>query len=211
MRALTLVAVATLAMAACREPTRRASAASLAPPVESPGAIPDAPLNGTLARAPFQVRDARYVVDRRVGYAHTDILLSAARAEAPCGRLEPRRAASVWLRLEGSDTVEPKDVRIDPRVQGVWSVHYQAFEGDSWTGVGDGAALLSIRGANADGHLEGGLAVCFGDDSKSCVTGSFDAVACPVSLDQPVRGTVAPEAIPARFLQALKAASGSGR
>ena len=193
--------------ASCRPEARPSPTAPVAPPVESPTAIPDAPVNGTVRAAPFQLRDARYFVDRRVGYAHTDIILSSGKADAPCGAIQPARATSVWLRLEGSDTVEPRDVRIGAKQVGPWSVHYQAFDGEVWSGVGEGSAVLSLRGATADGHLEGGLAVCFADDAKSCVSGSFDAVSCPVSLDQPVRGAVAPEAIPARYLQALRAGS----
>ncbi len=43
--------------------------------------------------------------------------------------------------------------------------------------------------------------MCFPDETKSCVSGSFDAVACPASIDQPVRGTPPAEAIPPAYLK----------
>jgi hypothetical protein len=189
-------------VAACRPESHADVRPPVEPPVESPNAIPDAPVSGTVRGAPFVVRDARYVVDRRVGYAHTDLLLSSGKAESHCGPIAPARATSVWLRLDGTGTIEPKDVRVGSGAPGPWSVHYQVFDGEGWVGVGAGAAVLSIRDATADGRLTGGLAVCFSDDDKSCVSGSFDAVSCPMTIDQPVRGAVAPEEIPAKYLQA---------
>ena len=59
-----------------------------------------------------------------------------------------------------------------------------------------------------DGRVTGGLAVCFADDLKSCVSGSFDAQSCPSSLDAAVRGAMPPEAIPEKYrLQMLQAAT----
>lgn len=74
-------------LGACRPESHAPSRRPVEPPVESPNGIPDAPLNGTVHGTPFTVRDARYVVDRRIGYAHTDILLSSAKADTPCGPL----------------------------------------------------------------------------------------------------------------------------
>jgi len=197
-------------LACCRAESHAEPSPSREPPVESPGAIPDAPLNGTVRGAPFVVRDARYVVDRRLGYAHTDILLSSAKADTPCGPLAQSRATSVWLRLEGAGAVEPKEWRIGPAMESPWSVHYQIFDGESWIGVAANNAVLAIREATPDGHLSGGLASCFPDDDKSCVSGSFEALNCPTSLDQPVRGAVPPEAIPSRYLEAVRSSTRPG-
>jgi len=200
-------------LAACRSESHVEVRPPAEPPVDSPNVIPDAPVNGTIRGAPFTVRDARYVVDRRIGYEHTDLLLSAGRADSPCGALSPPRATSVWLRLEGDEKIEPKDVRVGAGSKGPWSVHYQVFDGESWIGVGEGGAILSIREATADGRLSGGLAACFPDDAdnkKSCVLGSFDAVSCPMRIDQPVRGAVAPEEIPAEYLPAVRGGGDRG-
>jgi hypothetical protein len=151
------------------------------------------------------------VVDRRIGYAHTDIVLSSGKAESPCGAVSPAKSASVWLRLDGTEKVEPRDVHIGSNEEGPWSVHYQAFDGESWVGVGQGGAVLSIREATPDGRLTGGLAVCFADDEKSCVSGSFDAVSCPATIDQPVRGSAASEAVPAKYLNAVGLQDGGPR
>jgi len=116
-RQLRLLAAMAL-LAACRPESHVEVHPRVEPPVDSPNAIPDAPVSGTVRGAPFAVRDARYVVDRRVGYAHTDLLLSAGRAESPCGPISPARATSVWLRLDGDDKIEPKDVRIGATGEG---------------------------------------------------------------------------------------------
>ncbi len=186
------------ALAACREEAHPRHAPA-EPPVASPNAIPDAPVNGTLHGTQFVLREARYVVDRRVGYQHTDLVLSAGTAGAPCGPIEPAHATSVWLRLEGEPLARAAEVRLAPGDPGPWSVHYQIWDDDHWLGVGEGGALLAIREPGPDGHLSGGLAVCFSDDKRSCVSGSFDAQSCPPSIDQPVRGALPVEAIPARY------------
>ncbi len=198
MRAPFAMLAATL-LSACRPESHTSTRAPVGPPVESPDAIPDAPLNGTVRGAPFTVRDARYVIDRRRGYAHTDVLLSSARASSPCGPLSSPRATSVWLRLDGPGALESKDWRLRSSDDAPWSVHFQAYSDEGWVGVAGGDAILSIRDIAADGRVRGGLAACFGDGERSWVYGSFDAVSCPTTLDQPVRGTLPPETIPAKY------------
>jgi hypothetical protein len=148
------------------------------------------------------LRDAPYVVDKRWGFEHTDIMLSAGKSEAACGAVAPANAPSVWLRLEGAAKIETKDMRLSPDApvsSAPWTVHYQVFDGEQWFGVGDGTAVLSLREAGPDGKISGGIAVCFPDDAKSCVSGSFEAQSCPPAIDQPVRGTPPPESIPEKY------------
>jgi hypothetical protein len=183
-----ILLLAALGVVACRPDTPPPSSVRVEAPVSSPDAIPDAPLGGTLLGKPFALRDARYVVDSRAGYQHTDIALSAGAADAPCFPVAPARSPSVWLRLEGPGAIEANDLTIAQDGAGPWSVHYQVFDGERWVGVGQGSALLSIRDVAPDGRVSGGLAVCFADDAKSCVSGSFVAVSCPPTIDQPVRG-----------------------
>jgi hypothetical protein len=152
-------------------------------------------VNGTLEGAPFVVRDARYVVDRRVGYEHTDLRLSSGKADGPCGSIDPPNAASVWLRLQGPERIKGQDVRIAPGDAGAWSVHYQIFDVGQWRGVGDANALVSIQDPSADGRITGGLAACFAGDARSCVSGSFVATSCPARIDEPVRGALPPETV----------------
>ncbi len=163
-------------------------------------AIPDAPVSGTIHGAPFVARDARYVVDDCIAYEHVDLVLSAGKSEDACGAIEPSHGASVWLRLDRKATIVPEDAPS-------WSVHYQVFEDDGsgghWVGLTAKKALFAIHGVGADGHLTGGLAVCFGDDSGSCVSGSFDAASCPARIDQAVRGTPPPESIPKEYLERM--------
>jgi hypothetical protein len=158
--------------------------------VSTGNAIPDAPLSGTIGGQPFVVRDARYIVDKRVGYEHTDIVLSTGTAPASCAVVVPARATSVWLRLEGAAELETKELRIAKESPSAWSVHYQVFQDGQWHGVSDGSAVVSIVAPSVDGKVIGGLAVCFSDDKTSCVSGSFEATSCPQTIDQPVRGAV---------------------
>lgn len=200
-RLVTFVAAHALVLLACRDEAHPAPGRPVDPPVSSPDAIPDAPVSGRVRGAPFALRDARYVIDRRVGYAHTDVLLSAGSSEGACGPVLPSQSTSLWLRLEGPGKIASTSARVGPGADGGWQVHYQVFDRGAWTGSGDGTALLVLREPAPDGHLSGGIAVCFPDESKSCVSGSFEAVGCPTTLDQAVRGTPPPEAIPQQYLQ----------
>ena len=205
-RALWLAAAAVV-VAACRDEAHPIAVKPVEPPVASPNAIPDAPVTGTLHGAPFVLRDARYVVDKRIGYEHTDIKLSAAASEGPCGTLSPANAPSVWLRLAGPRKIETKDLVVSPEAPGEWAVHYQVFDGEHWVGEGDGTAVLSLREPGPDGRVSGGIAVCFPGDRKSCVSGSFDAQSCPPRIDQPVRGSPPPEAVPEKYRARMRDAS----
>jgi hypothetical protein len=167
--------------------------------VANAGAIPDAPVSGTLRGVKFVARDARYVPDRRQGFQHTDIKLSAGSAAAACGDVEPAGSPSVWLRLEKSDTVGAQELRLDAASEGPWSVHYQVREGGAWTGSSEASAVVSLRAPAGDGTISGALAVCFADDRSSCVSGSFEAKPCPPSIDAPVRGALPSEAIPEKY------------
>lgn len=207
MKRLALAAIALVL--GCQAETHVTEHKAVEPPVASPNAIPDAPLNGTIRGAPFVLRDARYIIDRRIGYEHTDIKLSTGKSDNPCGPITPGTPTSIWLRLQGADKIETKDLKLASGTPSPWSVHYQVYDGERWIGVADGSAVVSMHEAGPDGRVTGGLAVCFADDMKSCVSGSFDALSCPSSLDQAVRGATPPEAIPEKYrLQMLQAAAG---
>jgi hypothetical protein len=203
--------VAALSLFACRDEVHPAAARPVEPPVSTPESIPEAPVTGLIHGTPFAMRDARYVVDRRVGYAHTDLLLSAGTAESACAPVSPAQSTSVWLRLEGPGKIETADVRVGPGKAVTWSAHYQVFDGQTWIGAGEGSALVSLHEPGPDGRLSGGIAVCFPDDAKSCVSGSFEAMGCPAMIDQPVRGSPPPEAVPPQYLQKVTAAGSAGR
>jgi hypothetical protein len=204
MRPAAIAMAALLAAAGCAEEAHPVAHGGAEPPVTAVEAIPDAPVSGMLRGARFTMKNARYVADHRQGYTHTDIRLSAASAEAGCGELAPKGAAEVWLRLERSDKVETAVVNLAPGQASPWSVHYQVREGDAWVGSGDAAALVVLREAGPDGKISGGLAVCFADGAKSCVSGSFEAEPCPPGIDAPVRGALPPEAIPERYRQRMR-------
>lgn len=189
------IVLGALLLSACRKQESRPQLAA-DPPVSTVDGIPAAPVSGKLHGAVFTARDARYVVDRRVGYEHTDLELSAGTAPSACAPPSPDRSASLWIRLDGPAPVETKDFRTGAGLGAPYSVHYQAHDGERWIGVGDGAALVSLHAPGPDGRLAGAIAVCFPDAEKSCVSGSFEAVACPSRLDQPVRGVPAIEREP---------------
>ena len=205
------VTAALALLAGCRDEVHADPHRTVAPPVDSPNAIPAAPISGTVRGTPFVLRDARYVIDHRLGYEHTDIKLSAGKAETPCGPILPVNAPSIWLRLEGAGKLETKNIRIAEDA-GAWSVHYQVFDGVKWVGVTDASAILSMYEPGPDGRLLGGLSVCFSDDAKSCVSGSFEAQNCPWNIDRPVRGALPPETIPEKYRPILNdAAPASGK
>jgi hypothetical protein len=191
-----------IAVASCRDELHPPPRAAVDPPVTSPESIPDAPVSGRIRGAAFVARDARYIVDRRFGYAHTDIVLSSGSAESACSPVSPTSSTSVWLRLAGPGPIASGSLRIAPGKES-WQVHYQVFDGAAWQGVGEGAALLVLQEPGPDGRVSGSVATCFPDDTKSCVSGSFNAVACPPTIDQPVRGTPPPEALPQAYLHRM--------
>lgn len=199
--------VIALLLVACRADTKAPVQVAADPPVSTPSAIPEAPVSGTIHGAPFVARDMRWVLDDRIGYAHVDLALSAGKAESACGEIAPAKPASVWLRLEGKHEIRPNELRLDEGADAsegeAWSVHYQVFDRDHWVGLAAKKALLVLHGVSPDGRLSGGLAVCFGDEQKSCVSGSFDATSCPPRIDQPVRGTQQPERIPKEYLERM--------
>jgi hypothetical protein len=191
-------------LAACAPEARPAAHRHVDPPAATPGAIPDAPVSGTIRGARFVLRDARYVVDRRAGHEHTDIALSSGSAESSCGLIKPPGSTSVWLRLEKPGSVETQDLRLEPGKPGPWTVHYQVREGELWAGSAEAAAVIALHAPGPDGKLSGGLAVCFADEPKSCVSGSFDAEPCPPTIDAPVRGALRAEAIPEKYAHKLR-------
>lgn len=205
-RSLALASLIALLAAGCSPEHHVTSHEPVEPPVATPQAIPDAPLNGTIRGVPFTIHDARYIADHRTGYAHVDIKLSAGKAEASCDEVSPKTATSLWLRLEGKDEVTSQDLDLRPGKESPWSVHYQVRTESDWVGNADGAAVVSLHAAGPDGKIFGGLSVCFADGQKSCVSGSFEAEPCPSRIDAPVRGAQPPEAIPEKYKQKLKAA-----
>lgn len=192
-----------LASPGCQSENHVTAHQAVDPPVTSPKAIPDAPLFGTLRGQSFQIQDARYIADHRDGFARVDIKLSAGKSDEACGEIKPSGSTSVWLRLEGSDAVESQDLQIKPGEPSRWSVHYQVHGEDGWIGNTDASAVVSLHAAGPDGKITGGIAVCFADDQKSCVSGSFAADPCPYRIDAAPRGALPPEAIPEKYKQKL--------
>jgi hypothetical protein len=100
---------------------------------------------------------------------------------------------TVWLRRRGPEPITRGEVRLTPKSDGPWEVHYQVKGHRGWEGNGAAAALLVIREIRNDGTLVGDLSACFADGQKSCVSGSFVAHPCPIRIDAPVRGIEVPE------------------
>ncbi len=203
-----IVAASLLLACGCRDELHPRSHAPVEPPVLNPEVIADAPLSGTIRGVPFTLHDARYIIDRRPAYAHTDILLSSGTASSLCGPIDPASATSVWLRLEGTAPITTQNLRIEVGKESPWAVHYQVRAKDGWMGSADASAVLAMHAPAPDGHVAGSLSVCFSDDAKSCVSGAFSAVNCPITIDAPVRGAQPPEAIPEKFRRAFVGADG---
>ena len=182
-----------VAVAASRSPTRRSA--------------------GRIRGAPFAVRDARYVVDRRLGYAHTDIVLSSGAAESPCAPVSPRavdeRVAAA--RRAGQDRADGRCAS-GPARQSPWSVHYQVFDGDGCgSGSGEGSALVvSARARARRSCSRGDRRVLRGRREELRVGLVRRARRARRRIDQPVRGTPPPEAIPPQYLQRVAGAGSAG-
>jgi len=158
------------------------------PVSSSADSIPVAPVSGTIHAKPFGLGSARYFVDRRPGYAHVDIKLSAGKSADHCGAPLPDDSASVWLRRAGSESINSEIIRIASNRREAWEVHYQAMDDGQWVGNGNAEALVVLEPPAADQRLRGELSVCFADETKSCVLGTFVAEYCPISIDAPIRG-----------------------
>jgi hypothetical protein len=167
------------------------------PPPTSADTIPESPLSGKIAGADFKIGNARYYVDRRLGYEKVDIKLSAGTSEDPCGQINPRESTMVWVRHTGPEPMQKLQATIDPKQPGPWEAHYQVHVEKNWAGNGTASALVVINDVSPDMSLHGELKVCFADKDKSCVAGTFVATYCPIRIDSPVRGTDAMERPPA--------------
>ncbi len=198
------VAAAVLLTLGCNPEQHVTQHKPVEPPVSKADAIPDAPVSGSIRGVAFQMKDARYVVDHRMDMTRIDIKLSTGAAESACAPVKPTDAMMVWLRLEKSDKLESQELHLDPTKPGPWSIHYQMKTPGGWVGSDEGYATVALRAAGADGKLSGGVSVCFADDQKSCVSGSFDALPCPWGIDAPVRGALPSEAIPEKFQKKWK-------
>lgn len=168
----------------------------------STASIPLSPVSGRIAGRPFTVEAARYSIDRRPGYEKVEIELLAENPDKPCGDPAMKHVTSVWLRVGGVDAVRAETVRIESGKPGPWEAHYQVFDQKKWTGNGDASALISLSAPAPDMKLSGELSACFGDASKSCVAGRFEAIYCPIRIDALVRGSDAMERPPAGKLHA---------
>ena len=186
LAALALCSV--LALAACGTEEEGEPREPAAPPT-SANSIPGAPLNGKLSGQPFEVKSGRYYVDRRPGFEKIDILLYAATSKTRCGKLDPEKPASVWLRRRGPEAVRPGEHRIEVDGTGKWEVHYQVMKDEQWVGNGDANALFVIDQVRPDLKLVGALSACFRDPRGSCVAGKFTADYCAIEIDEPIRGT----------------------
>ena len=156
--------------------------------VTSADSIPLAPVSGTIQGEQFTLSSARYFVDRRPGYQHVDIKLSAGKSAKDCASPIPDDSTSVWLRRVGSEQIEADTIHIASGQREAWEVHYQAMHDGEWIGNGDADALIVLQQRAADQRLSGEISACFADVAKSCVLGTFVAEYCPISIDAPIRG-----------------------
>jgi hypothetical protein len=180
--------VALLAVARHR-PDGEPSGKSAALPPDSPDAIPEGPLGGQLRGHEFTHQVGTYLIDRRPGHEHFDIQLSEAGSDDPCDRRRRAHGSSVWIRRRGADAIEAATVRLLPGAESDWEVHYQVRAHDEWAGSGDASALLVVHDPDPDLVVRGELWACFADGRESCVSGSFAAKHCTLSIDAPIRGT----------------------
>jgi hypothetical protein len=215
-RAGLVACIALSGFSACKEERARPKFAPEPAPA-SAEVLPQGPVSGKIRDQVFKLGNARYYVDRRLGYEKVDIKLSAGTSEEPCGQVTPKDSTMVWLRRTGPEPLTATEARVEPDQPGPWEAHYQVRGEHNWEGNGDASALIVIREVSPDMTLHGELKACFGDAEKSCVAGKFDAKYCPIRIDSPVRGTEAMERPPpgdagwSWFVDAGEIEGGSGQ
>ncbi len=157
------------------------------PEFDKVAGIPVSKVSGTLATQRFELKDARFKIDRRAGYERIDLELSGSAAKEKCGALEDSGSPAVWIRFPGVSKLEPGELRRQPGKPASFEVHMKVRRDGQWFGNGDSAALLVVEIFEPGVALNGVLSVCFGDPDKSCVSGTFVAASCPDMLDVPPR------------------------
>ena len=159
------------------------------PPHDTAETIPETPVTGTLLEEAFTASDARFFIDRRMGYEKLTIYLTAGKASQACEHVEPDKAPSIWLRRKGGGGAKPGEHRLVAGEPSEWEIHYQMLDHhDQWVGNGDASALLVFAPQTHKTNIVGSLSVCFADGRKSCVSGSFSADRCVINIDAVVRG-----------------------
>lgn len=146
-------------------------------------AVPNRAVSGKLAGARFQVRDARWRVDRRPGRERFEVWLSEHRLPR-CGLPGHDTGNRVWLRVPRMTDPRVGEWRAEPRQRrGPMSVHYELLENRRWSGKEGGAAVLRLDRVAELGEVHGRVHVCFDDGGPSCVLGRFRATPCVSRAD----------------------------
>ena len=146
--------------------------------------IPDGPVTGTLAGEDFTSADARFRIQRYEGRERVDLMFFSER-RSDCGLPVTREGRTVFLRFPGVTELSPGELTIDPDDEDpAFSVHYEQRDERTWSGVGGGAARLTLDEVRPT-TIVGRLHVCFDDGRGSCVEGRFEAVECRSVVDGP--------------------------
>lgn len=164
---------------------------SQASPAMTLSTIPPLPVSGTVGGRRFTTHDTWYRVIRKAGRERIDLYLSEGRSTRLCAESDPETARHVWVRFPQWQRFAPGEYRVDPgAAHATMSVHYEASsEEHRWDGNGQASAVVSIDAASGD-SVTGRLRACWGDESHSCVEGSFRAIECrpETEPDSPTAG-----------------------
>lgn len=182
-----LLSLVLIGLPSCQS-TRPSPTMHADPVATSADSIPVAPVSGTIRGKQFAIATALYFIDRRPGYEHVDIKLSAGKSAQHCSSPIPDDAMSIWLRRTGSEQLDAETVHIASDRRSSWEVHYQVKDNGQWLGNSKADALFVLQPRAADQRMSGELSACFADETKSCVLGTFVADYCPISIDAPIRG-----------------------
>lgn len=148
---------------------------------EALGEIGEGEIAGEIDGEPFRAADVRFRVTSFPGRERVDLWI-ADRPIERCGLPLAREETLVWARFSGRTELAP-GVHERTGEDGEFEVHYERpGEGRSLRAAHRGIARIEIARASA-ASVEGRLRVCFADDARSCVGGSFTATPCLSRID----------------------------
>lgn len=140
----------------------------------------DEGVSGRVAGEPFEARDQRFVVVSREGRERVDLRFSDRPIER-CGLPIARDDRRVWIRFAGRTALEPGTYeRIGD--EGDFEVHYELPAERGVRSVHRGVGRIEVRHVGPRA-VEGLVNVCFADEERSCVAGTFRATACLSRVD----------------------------
>lgn len=158
------------------------------PPMPEPSSVEleslgEGAIAGTIGGEAFSAADVRFRVTSFPGRERVDLWI-ADRPIERCGLPVQREHTLVWARFAGRTELAAGTYELaGGEGEDELEVHYERpGEGRSIDAVHRGRARIEITEASP-ARLAGRLRICFADEARSCVGGSFEATPCLSRID----------------------------